>query len=101
MIPVMVMGVFVSKRRYSWKETMCVLMITAGVAIFSYKPKAAQTGETSLIGILLLAASLICDGFTGPFQVCCPAKLLSSGDFEQEDSGISWNPKHVGENCGC
>mmetsp|Transcript_19911 Transcript_19911/g.28996 ORF Transcript_19911/g.28996 Transcript_19911/m.28996 type:complete len:354 (-) Transcript_19911:597-1658(-) len=68
MIPVMVMGVFVSKRRYSWKETMCVLMITAGVAIFSYKPKAAQTGETSLIGILLLAASLICDGFTGPFQ---------------------------------
>mmetsp|Transcript_26727 Transcript_26727/g.103844 ORF Transcript_26727/g.103844 Transcript_26727/m.103844 type:complete len:286 (+) Transcript_26727:138-995(+) len=100
MIPVMVMGVIISKRRYSWKETMCVLMITAGVAIFSYKPKAAQTGETSLIGILLLAASLICDGFTGPFQVCYPAKLILLKDFQKERLRYVMRSEHAGENCG-
>lgn len=72
MIPVMFMGVVVRKKRYTWKEYVCVLLITCGVALFSYKPKASVDGHTTPAGVMLLIASLAMDGFTGSFQVRTP-----------------------------
>lgn len=69
MIPVMLMGIIISKRRYSLREFICVFLITIGVALFSWKSKqSSQQPPTSTIGLLLLFASLFMDGITGPLQ---------------------------------
>mmetsp|Transcript_1808 Transcript_1808/g.5483 ORF Transcript_1808/g.5483 Transcript_1808/m.5483 type:complete len:344 (-) Transcript_1808:961-1992(-) len=68
MIPVMLMGIVIRRKKYSWKDYLCVFLISIGVAVFSYKPKAIQDGHTTPIGLLLLFLSLTMDGFTGPYQ---------------------------------
>lgn len=68
MVPVMVMGVVIRRRRYSAREYICVLLVTMGVAAFSIKPSKAGAAPTSPVGAALLAASLFMDGVTGPLQ---------------------------------
>lgn len=67
MIPVMLMGIVIRKRRYKPREFMCVALITMGVAMFSWKSKKSAVGNSPL-GFLLLFASLFMDGVTGPLQ---------------------------------
>lgn len=68
MVPVMLMGVVIRRRRYSFREYICVLLVTVGVAAFSIKPSMAGAAPTTAVGAALLAASLFMDGLTGPLQ---------------------------------
>lgn len=68
MIPVMLMGIVIRGKRYALREFVCVFLVTAGVALFSFKPSSAKGGHTSFLGIALLFASLFMDGITGPMQ---------------------------------
>lgn len=67
MIPVMLMGIVIRRRRYSLREFICVGLITAGVAMFSWKTKRSIV-PSSPLGFLLLFGSLFMDGVTGPLQ---------------------------------
>ena len=67
MIPVMLMGMVIRKRRYSPREFLCVGLITLGVALFSWKSSESQV-VTSPLGFALLFGSLFMDGVTGPMQ---------------------------------
>lgn len=69
MIPVMLLGVAIRGRKYSRREYFSVLLITIGVALFSFKKsKPGTTDTTSRLGVILLLSSLFCDGITGPLQ---------------------------------
>eukprot|EP00170_Pyropia_yezoensis_P005159 contig_21064_g5173 len=69
MVPVMLMGVLIRGRKYTPRDYACAFLITAGVAIFSYKGSAANAqSHTSALGVFLLLASLVMDGLTGPSQ---------------------------------
>lgn len=68
MIPVMLMGIVIRGKRYTAREFACVFMVTAGVALFSFKPSSSKSAPTSLWGVALLFASLFMDGITGPMQ---------------------------------
>mmetsp|Transcript_19519 Transcript_19519/g.25233 ORF Transcript_19519/g.25233 Transcript_19519/m.25233 type:complete len:374 (+) Transcript_19519:104-1225(+) len=69
MIPVMLFGVLFAKQRYSAREYLCVLLITAGIAMFQLSGKTKSTGkENSYFGLFLLFVSLACDGLTGSNQ---------------------------------
>lgn len=70
MIPVMLMGIVIRGRRYSPREFLCVGLISIGVALFSWKGKkaGAEAVPNSPLGFLLLFASLLMDGVTGPLQ---------------------------------
>ena len=67
MIPVMLMGIVIRKRRYSVREFFCVGLVTVGVALFSFKSKKSAV-PASPLGFALLFASLFMDGVTGPLQ---------------------------------
>lgn len=67
MIPVMLMGIVIRKRRYKPREFLCVALITLGVALFSWKSKKSAVPDSPL-GFFLLFASLFMDGITGPLQ---------------------------------
>jgi adenosine 3'-phospho 5'-phosphosulfate transporter B2 len=72
MIPVLIIGTFLQKKSYTWKEYVVALMITFGCTIFlttgqvTYNKKAA-TYDTPL-GLLLIAMYLAFDGFTSTTQ---------------------------------
>jgi len=70
MIPVMLMGIVIRKKKYRPIDYAIVLMITVGVAIFSYKPSKGKDTQahTTPLGIFLLFMSLFMDGLVGPFQ---------------------------------
>ncbi|KAK1864138.1 hypothetical protein I4F81_006689 [Pyropia yezoensis] len=62
MVPVMLMGVLIRGRKYTPRDYACAFLITAGVAIFSYKGSAANAqSHTSALGVFLLLASLVMD----------------------------------------
>lgn len=88
-VPVMLLGVLVARKRYSWMKYFYVMLIVLGVVIFMYKkPKeSAKTAETSgfigigefllvspeifpssLIIIRIQFVSLVFDGLTGGIQ---------------------------------
>jgi len=68
-IPVMVAGVVMNHRHYSWGKYLRVFLMSVGVAMFMYHPhEAAAERKVHLFGYALLLASLALDGFTGPFQ---------------------------------
>lgn len=68
----MLFGAIYLRKRYSWKQYVRVLLITAGIAVFNLYPAAKKTSsssssvETSTLGYILLATSLACDGIYGP-----------------------------------
>ncbi|KAG5192346.1 UDP-Glc/Gal endoplasmic reticulum nucleotide sugar transporter [Tribonema minus] len=77
LVPVMVMGFLVSGKRYTRAEYLSVGLITAGVALFSYKPgggghgKHAEVERGALmeaLGLGLVLVNLMLDGFTNAQQ---------------------------------
>lgn len=72
MVPVMLIGVIVFQKRYTLREYICVMGLTAGIYGFMYygsgNKVAASAPASSLYGIVLSGVSLLCDGFTGSQQ---------------------------------
>lgn len=75
LIPTMAMGVLVEKKKYQVLEWIAALCITLGIVIFNlsrlYQNQKSGIGEgedSSLSGLVLLAASLFMDGFLGSCQ---------------------------------
>lgn len=70
----MLFNVLVAKRRYSCRQYVQVGLITFGIIVFNLaKIRGSKTGTANLIedqpiGILLLLASLCCDGMTASYQ---------------------------------
>lgn len=92
MIPVMLMGIVIRKRRYSRREFFCVFMITVGVALFSWKSKKSNVAP-SFLGFALLFASLFMDGVTGPLQERLIARFSPSTHqlmFWQNICSVAW-----------
>lgn len=72
-IPVMIMGKFVSNRTYPWHEYFTASLISVGVALFllSADPtgeNAQRTTETTFAGIIILAGYMMFDSFTANWQ---------------------------------
>eukprot|EP00698_Gefionella_okellyi_P024586 TRINITY_DN8723_c0_g1_i1.p1 TRINITY_DN8723_c0_g1~~TRINITY_DN8723_c0_g1_i1.p1 ORF type:complete len:363 (-),score=51.00 TRINITY_DN8723_c0_g1_i1:51-1052(-) len=69
MVPVMLMGIIILRRRYNFIEYASVLLITAGIAMFQLtKPGTDQLQLRAGMGELLLLISLALDGVTGSLQ---------------------------------
>jgi UDP-galactose transporter B1 len=69
MVPVMLFGVLFAKKKYSFRDYVCVALITAGIIIFNLSGKHKGGGEgNSAYGLGLLFASLVLDGVTGSTQ---------------------------------
>ncbi|XP_043197617.1 solute carrier family 35 member B1-like isoform X2 [Amphibalanus amphitrite] len=68
-IPVMLMGVLLSRRRYPLRKYLFVLLIVVGVAVFMYKDDVKkEPAGTEGLGEVLLLLSLLMDGLTGAIQ---------------------------------
>lgn len=81
-IPVMILGVLISNKKYSFQKYVFILMIVVGVALFMYKDGAKSTKvneETVGLGELLLFLSLSMDGLTGAIQDRMRAESAPSG----------------------
>jgi solute carrier family 35 (UDP-galactose transporter), member B1 len=71
MIPVMLMGIVINKKRYVWRQYLHVLLITAGISYFmlnKHSSKAVDAESESWVGLGLLFMSLVLDGMVGPSQ---------------------------------
>lgn len=70
MIPVMLFGFLIRGKKYTFLETLAVLLITAGISLFQQKKANTDVvgGENSNYGLLLLFLSLVLDGVTGACQ---------------------------------
>jgi UDP-galactose transporter B1 len=81
-IPVMLMGVFMNGKRYSFGKYLRVIMMALGVAMFMYHPKeAAAERQAHALGYVCLVLSLACDGLTGPFQERIMMNYSSRGEY--------------------
>ncbi|KDO33406.1 hypothetical protein SPRG_02213 [Saprolegnia parasitica CBS 223.65] len=69
MIPVMLMGVLIGRKKYALKEYLSVGLITLGIVVFQLGKGSSKSGqENSYYGLGLLFVSLALDGVTGPNQ---------------------------------
>jgi hypothetical protein len=71
MIPVLIGRVVFLRTKYSWMKYACVLLMTAGIAMFQLSGKKKMSAEGfggEGFGMLLLGISLALDGVTGPMQ---------------------------------
>jgi len=78
MVPVMIWGILILRKKYTWRDYGMAVAVAAGCTIFlltgdlSSKPakqNAAMSASLSnLVGMLLMAAYLGFDGFTSTFQ---------------------------------
>lgn len=73
MIPVMIWGIIINKKKYGFKDYFIALGITLGATIFVLygdisSSATKKTANTSLWGILLMLGYLGFDGFTSTFQ---------------------------------
>ncbi|GJD08773.1 Solute carrier family 35 member B1 [Galdieria sulphuraria] len=69
MIPVMLMGILIRRKKYSFSQYLRVVLLCFGVFLFSYQQNVPKTTFNSqILGILFLLASLFMDGLTGPLQ---------------------------------
>ena len=73
LIPVMMMGTFLSGTTYSTTEYLEALVIAFGVAVFSLSKsskhaESAHSDADQMYGILLLAMYVTCDAFTNQWQ---------------------------------
>lgn len=68
-VPVMLMGKVLNKKKYKWVEYLEAVMISAGVSVFALDTaSAASGGSTELKGIACLALYIIADSFTSQWQ---------------------------------
>ncbi|KAH8276247.1 hypothetical protein KR026_008268 [Drosophila bipectinata] len=80
-IPVMILGVLIGRKSYSFIRYACVLTIVVGVILFMYKEGKVSNlpAETTLLGEVLLFLSLSMDGLTGAVQERIRAASSPSG----------------------
>lgn len=74
-IPVMLVGILLNRKSYPFIEYVESLMITAGVAMFTFSEKSSKSSslsgherDDSWYGITLLLLYLTCDSFTSQWQ---------------------------------
>jgi adenosine 3'-phospho 5'-phosphosulfate transporter B3 len=71
-LPVMLMGTVILRKRYKLMEYICVLMITAGLFFLNSSSKSnhhANGNETdTTLGFILISAALMCDALIGNVQ---------------------------------
>mmetsp|Transcript_2824 Transcript_2824/g.10283 ORF Transcript_2824/g.10283 Transcript_2824/m.10283 type:complete len:368 (+) Transcript_2824:79-1182(+) len=73
MIPVMIWGLLIMKKKYGVKDYLVAVGVTVGCSVFVYygdefSSKRASAKETSMYGVLLMLGYLAFDGFTSTFQ---------------------------------
>ena len=70
MIPVMVMGKFVSRKTYQYYEYVVAIMISVGVSIFllSSASDKHRSAETTISGLVLMIGYMLFDSFTSNWQ---------------------------------
>ncbi|KAL5274123.1 SLC35B1 family protein [Megaselia abdita] len=80
-IPVMILGVLIGRKSYSWTRYGCVLTIVLGVVLFMFKEGKTNSGNTenTSLGELLLFVSLSMDGLVGAIQERMRASSAPSG----------------------
>ncbi|XP_030374371.1 solute carrier family 35 member B1 homolog [Scaptodrosophila lebanonensis] len=80
-IPVMILGVLIGRKSYSWTRYACVLTIVVGVILFMYKESKVSNlpAETTGLGELLLFLSLSMDGLCAAIQERMRAASAPSG----------------------
>ncbi|XP_037954653.1 solute carrier family 35 member B1 homolog [Teleopsis dalmanni] len=80
-IPVMILGVLIGRKSYSWIRYTCVFTIVVGVILFMYnESKISNTpAEKTGLGELLLFLSLSMDGLLGAVQERMRASSSPSG----------------------
>eukprot|EP01103_Thecamoeba_quadrilineata_P006773 TRINITY_DN164_c0_g3_i1.p1 TRINITY_DN164_c0_g3~~TRINITY_DN164_c0_g3_i1.p1 ORF type:complete len:415 (-),score=78.34 TRINITY_DN164_c0_g3_i1:692-1828(-) len=69
-IPVMILGMTLSGRHYTWKDYVIALIVSAGCAMFVLTGNIADHKEKSdtVYGLLLMVLYLFSDGFTSTLQ---------------------------------
>lgn len=69
-IPVMILGVLVGRKRYTFSKYVAILIVVVGVGLFMYKDKNNIKASQSTFGTgeLFLLLSLTLDGLTGAVQ---------------------------------
>lgn len=90
-IPVMILGVLIGRKSYSWTRYACVLTIVAGVVLFMYKEsKVSNLPDADKVGLgeLLLFLSLSMDGLTGAIQERMRSSSAPSG--QQMMLAMNW-----------
>jgi adenosine 3'-phospho 5'-phosphosulfate transporter B2 len=77
-IPVMILGMTLSGKQYSWKEFLIAIVVTAGCALFVLTGADTTHKEKNdtIYGLLLMVLYLFSDGFTSTLQ----EKLLKGTD---------------------
>lgn len=81
-IPVMILGVLIGRKSYSWIRYGCVVTIVLGVILFMYKEGKANpalANEKTGLGEILLILSLSMDGLTGAVQERMRSSSAPSG----------------------
>jgi adenosine 3'-phospho 5'-phosphosulfate transporter B2 len=78
MAPVMVWGVIMDKKRYSKEDWLIAMVVTSGCFCFliggdlnsvrNLSSPAEELPHLVFVGILLMALSIVCDGFTSMYQ---------------------------------
>jgi UDP-galactose transporter B1 len=67
MVPVMIGSLLLGGSKYTLRQYLSVAAIITGTALVSMGKKKAS-GSSSTLGLVFIAASLICDGITGGMQ---------------------------------
>lgn len=82
-IPVMILGVLIGRKSYTWARYACVFTIVVGVVLFMYNENKAASASAEndkvLLGELLLILSLSMDGILGAVQERMRASSAPSG----------------------
>jgi adenosine 3'-phospho 5'-phosphosulfate transporter B2 len=70
MMPVMIWGILISGKKYSWQDWLVAAAVTGGVTEFLLTGPIASASKQgdSWYGLLLLVCFLACDGLTSTFQ---------------------------------
>ncbi|CAM9426305.1 unnamed protein product [Ascophyllum nodosum] len=89
LVPVMLVGVVMLGRRHTQAEYAAVLLITAGVALFSLKPGTIEAlgkegsgdGENRIVGLALVMVNLLLDGVTNAEQDRINSRFRPPGSY--------------------
>eukprot|EP01101_Sappina_pedata_P004036 TRINITY_DN1648_c0_g1_i1.p2 TRINITY_DN1648_c0_g1~~TRINITY_DN1648_c0_g1_i1.p2 ORF type:complete len:350 (+),score=147.31 TRINITY_DN1648_c0_g1_i1:148-1197(+) len=69
MIPVMILGIFFTGKKYGWKDFSIAAVVTVGCVLFVLSGTiSSSTKSDSVYGLALMGGYLFSDGFTSTFQ---------------------------------